>query len=50
MSVHIQGERLLPLENSFQSEMKELWGDWYCDSEMGKLKSVLFHRPSTELQ
>ncbi len=50
MSIHVQGERWFPLENSFQSEMKDLWGDWYCDSEVGKLRSVLLHRPSTELE
>lgn len=48
--VKVQGERWFPSETSFAEEMKELWGDWYCDSEVGKLRSVLLHRPGKEIE
>lgn len=46
----IQGERWFPLETSFEEEAKELWGDWYCDSEIGKLRDVLMRRPGKEIE
>ncbi|MED4205498.1 dimethylarginine dimethylaminohydrolase family protein [Neobacillus mesonae] len=48
--VKIQGERWFPSENSFQSEMPSLWGNWYCDSEIGKLRAVLLRRPGKEIE
>lgn len=48
--VKIQGERWFPLETSFADDMKELWGDWYCDSEIGKLSDVLMRRPGKEIE
>ncbi|MBU9719969.1 amidinotransferase [Bacillus alkalicola] len=48
--VKVQGERWFPSENSFSDELKDLWGDWYCDSEVGKLRSVLMHRPGKEVE
>jgi arginine deiminase len=48
--VSVQGERWFPSEKTFSDEIKELWGDWYCDSEVGKLRSVLMHRPGREIE
>jgi arginine deiminase len=50
LQVKVQGERWFPSESSFSDEMKELWGDWYCDSEVGKLEAVLIHRPGQEIE
>jgi arginine deiminase len=47
--VKVQGERWFPSEKSFSDEMKDLWGNWYCDSETGKLRAVLMHRPGREI-
>lgn len=47
--VKVQGERWFPSETGFSEEMKENWGDWYCDSEVGKLRAVLMHRPGKEV-
>ncbi|MDP3486640.1 MAG: arginine deiminase family protein [Bacillota bacterium] len=49
MAVKVQGERWFPSEIPFSAEMKELWGDWYCDSEVGTLRAVLMHRPGAEI-
>ncbi|PLS17334.1 amidinotransferase [Bacillus sp. M6-12] len=48
--VKVQGERWFPCESSFSAEMQQLWGDWYCDSEIGKLQAVLMHRPGKEIE
>lgn len=48
--VKVQGERWFPSEQSFSDEIKDLWGDWYCDSEVGKLHAVLMHRPGAEIE
>jgi len=50
MDVKVQGERWFPSEIPFSEEMKDLWGDWYCDSEVGKLKAVLLHRIGREVE
>ena len=50
MKVVVQGERWFPSETVFADEMKELWGDWYCDSEVGRLRAVLMHRPGREIE
>lgn len=50
MLVNVQGERWFPSEKTFGEEMKGLWGDWYCDSEVGTLRAVLMHRPGRELE
>jgi N-dimethylarginine dimethylaminohydrolase len=47
--MHIQGDRWLPDETPFSVDMPQLWGDWYCDSEVGTLRTVLMHRPGPEL-
>lgn len=50
MKVVVQGERWFPSETVFADEMKELWGDWYCNSEVGRLRAVLMHRPGREIE
>lgn len=50
MEVKVQGERWFPAETSFSEEIKDLWGNWYCDSEVGTLRSVLMHRPGIEIE
>ena len=50
MTVKVQGERWFPSEVPFRDEMKLLWGDWYCDSEVGTLRAVLMHRPGPEIE
>jgi N-dimethylarginine dimethylaminohydrolase len=46
----IQGERWFPSEATFGSELPSLWGNWYCDSEIGKLRAVLVRRPGKEIE
>ncbi|WP_342431639.1 arginine deiminase family protein [Neobacillus sp. FSL H8-0543] len=48
--VKIQGERWFPSEATFSSELPSLWGNWYCDSEIGKLRAVLLRRPGGEIE
>jgi N-dimethylarginine dimethylaminohydrolase len=48
LSVH--GERWFPAETKFADEMSSLWGNWYCDSEVGKLNDVLLRRPGKEIE
>ncbi|OLS35131.1 dimethylarginine dimethylaminohydrolase family protein [Bacillus sp. MRMR6] len=48
--VKIQGERWFPSEATFGSELPSLWGNWYCDSEVGKLRAVLVRRPGKEIE
>ncbi len=48
--VKIQGERWFPEASHFEDDMQELWGDWYCDSEVGKLKDVILRRPGKEIE
>lgn len=48
--VNVQGERWFPSEKSFSDEQLDLWGDWYCDSEVGKLRAVLMRRPGKEIE
>lgn len=50
MDVKVQGERWFPSEKTFSDEMKDLWGDWYCDSEVGTLRTVLIHRIGKEVE
>lgn len=52
MSQHVtvQGERWFPTETAFAEEMRDYWGDWYCDSEVGRLKAVLMRRPGKEIE
>lgn len=49
MKVKVQGERWFPSSKTFTDEKDELWGKWYCDSEVGQLRDVLMHRPGSEL-
>ncbi|MCL6570798.1 MAG: amidinotransferase [Bacillus sp. (in: Bacteria)] len=48
--VKILGERWFPSEDTFSSELPSLWGNWYCDSEIGKLQAVLLRRPGKEIE
>lgn len=50
MRVNVQGERWFPSEKVFSEDMPELWGNWYCDSEVGTLRSVLMRRPGQEIE
>jgi N-dimethylarginine dimethylaminohydrolase len=45
----IRGERWFPDDASFADQMSEHWGDWYCDSEIGRLRAVLMRRPGPEI-
>lgn len=47
--VDIHGERWFPSNKTFSEDMLKYWGDWYCDSEVGKLRAVLMHRPGPEI-
>lgn len=49
-NVNVQGERWFPLETNFTDEIKEYWGNWYCDSEVGKLRDVLIRKPGKEIE
>ena len=48
--IKVQGERWFPSDVSFSDEMTQLWGDWYCDSEIGRLRDVLLRRPGKEIE
>lgn len=37
-------------ERGFQEQMQELWGNWGCSSEIGRLRAVLLHRPGPEIE
>ncbi len=50
MAITVQGERWFPPGTTFAEEKNELWGDWYCDSEIGTLRAVLLHRPGKEIE
>lgn len=50
VAVNVQGERWFPDTRSFREDMPLLWGDWGVDSEIGKLRAVLMHRPGRELE
>ena len=47
--MRVQGDRWLPDPASFAEDRERLWGDFYVDSEVGRLRSVLLHRPGPEL-
>ncbi len=40
----------MPAETPFAEDMPEVWGEFYCDSEVGRLRAVLMHRPGRELE
>lgn len=46
----IMGERWFPKETTSEEDMKELWGDWGCSSEVDTLKAVLMRRPGKEVE
>ena len=48
--VRVAGERWFPSDRTFSEDMGDLWGDWYCDSEVGTLRAVLMHRPGPEIE
>lgn len=50
MKINVQGERWFPAETKFSDEMGNLWGQWYCDSEVGRLRDVLIRRPGKEIE
>lgn len=47
--INVTGERWFPSEVKFSEEIGKIWGEWYCDSEVGKLKAVLMRRPGKEI-
>jgi N-dimethylarginine dimethylaminohydrolase len=49
VDVTVSGERWFPSENSFREDMPSTWGDWFCDSEVGRLRAVLMRRPGGEI-
>jgi N-dimethylarginine dimethylaminohydrolase len=50
-NIRVAGERWFPTETKFSDEMKaNLGNDWYCDSEVGKLREVLLRRPGKEIE
>ena len=50
MELRVQGERWFPDTRSFSDLLAENWFDCYCDSEVGKLRAVLLHRPGREIE
>jgi N-dimethylarginine dimethylaminohydrolase len=36
-------------ESSFKQDLGSHWGDWGCDSEVGRLQAVLLRRPGEEI-
>ncbi|GIK39522.1 MAG: nitrate reductase [Chloroflexota bacterium] len=40
----------LTADTPFEAEMPQLWGDWGCSSEIGRLRAVLLHRPGPEIE
>ncbi|GGK35107.1 amidinotransferase [Caldalkalibacillus thermarum] len=50
VKVQVQGECWFPSEKTFSEEMNDIWGDWYCDSEVGTLRAVLMRRPGKEIE
>jgi len=44
------GERWFPDEKSFSEDMPWVWGEWGLNSEVGKLRAVLLHRPGKEIE
>lgn len=50
MAIRVQGERWFPDMRTFAEQMTDHWGDWYCDSEIATLRSVLMHRPGVEME
>ncbi len=47
--MHVLGDRWLADERPFAANQDEIWGDFFCDSEVGVLRTVLMHRPGPEL-
>jgi len=47
--MYVMGDRWLPDESPFSADQEQIWGNGYCDSEVGELKAVLMHRPGREL-
>jgi N-dimethylarginine dimethylaminohydrolase len=43
-------EFALSEDKGFEAEMPELWGEWGCSSEIGKLRAVLLRRPGREIE
>jgi N-dimethylarginine dimethylaminohydrolase len=35
---------------NFEEQMTRFWGDWGCDSEVGRLRAVLLRRPGAEVE
>ncbi len=44
------GERWFPEKTSFLEDMSWIWGEWGLNSEVGKLRAVLLHRPGKEIE
>ncbi len=47
--VSVTGERWFPDTASFAEQMSSHWGNWHCDSEVGRLRDVLMRRPGAEV-
>jgi N-dimethylarginine dimethylaminohydrolase len=43
-------EFALSEDKGFEAELPELWGEWGCSSEIGKLRAVLLRRPGREIE
>ncbi len=37
-------------DENFEQQMPEMWGDWGCSSEIGRLRAVLLRRPGPEIE
>jgi N-dimethylarginine dimethylaminohydrolase len=48
--MYVYGDRWLPDETPFAVDQERIWGNGYCDSEVGVLKAVLMHLPGPELE
>ncbi|MFO7942220.1 MAG: arginine deiminase family protein [Bacillota bacterium] len=49
-SLESRGERWLAAETAFVEDMAKYWGPWGVNSEVGRLRSLLMHRPGAEIE
>ncbi len=50
MTMEAHGERWFANETPFKDQMKDYWGEWGLNSEIGKLRAVLLRRPGSEIE
>lgn len=44
-------KKWVAINTPLREELKDIWGgDWGCDSEIGRLRTVLLRRPGTEIE